>query len=264
MRFYWDDRIIPHLNFGSLQLFLRGMPHLQKYMRRLPKMQKKLPMSKKNEPDFYSMNKTKPLPSLEDAPIPMVNTNTGGIMGGSGQYRDSNSAQCSKQQQRINTSTVRSPADLQTSAVSTGSQMVQRYAEDLYSPSQIHGAVHLGTGQLHMQPMMVPAAPGVISTPVVQGSSVLYGNPYLRALTLHCQQNQFPMAPALMHNYQGVDSGFVGGVFESSLMGESQTGNLYQAEGAFATCPMTMQQYMPEYIMMCNHLQQQKAYIGIE
>ena len=46
------------------------MPHLQKYMRRLPKTHKKLPMSKKDEPDFYALDKSNPLPALEDAPIP--------------------------------------------------------------------------------------------------------------------------------------------------------------------------------------------------
>jgi len=39
-------------------------------MRRLPKTHKKLPMSKKDEPDFYALDKAKPLPALEDAPIP--------------------------------------------------------------------------------------------------------------------------------------------------------------------------------------------------
>jgi hypothetical protein len=39
-------------------------------MRRLPKTHKKLPMTKKDEPDFYALDKTNPLPALEDAPIP--------------------------------------------------------------------------------------------------------------------------------------------------------------------------------------------------
>jgi hypothetical protein len=54
----------------QLQLFLRGKPFLQKYMRRLPKTHKKLPMRKKDEPDFYKLDKSSPLPALEDAPIP--------------------------------------------------------------------------------------------------------------------------------------------------------------------------------------------------
>jgi hypothetical protein len=53
-----------------LQLFLRGKPHLQKYMRRLPKTHKKLPMRKQDEPDFYMLDKTNRLPALEDAPVP--------------------------------------------------------------------------------------------------------------------------------------------------------------------------------------------------
>jgi len=52
------------------ELFLRGKPHLQKYMRRLPKTHKKLPMKKQDEPDFYRLDQTNPLPALEDAPIP--------------------------------------------------------------------------------------------------------------------------------------------------------------------------------------------------
>lgn len=46
------------------QLFLRGKPHLQKYMRRLPKTHKKLPMKKHDEPDFYKLDKSSPLPDL--------------------------------------------------------------------------------------------------------------------------------------------------------------------------------------------------------
>lgn len=39
-------------------------------MRRLPKTHKKLPMRKKDEPDFYKLDKSSVLPALEDAPIP--------------------------------------------------------------------------------------------------------------------------------------------------------------------------------------------------
>ena len=39
-------------------------------MRRLPKTHKKLPMRKQDEPDFYMLDKSNPLPSIEDAPIP--------------------------------------------------------------------------------------------------------------------------------------------------------------------------------------------------
>lgn len=52
------------------QLFLRGKPHLQKYMRRLPKTHKKLPMKKKDEPDFYKLDQSNPLPQVHEAPIP--------------------------------------------------------------------------------------------------------------------------------------------------------------------------------------------------
>lgn len=52
------------------QLFLRGKPHLQKYMRRLPKTHKKLPMKKEDEPDFYGLDKSNPLPTLEECPVP--------------------------------------------------------------------------------------------------------------------------------------------------------------------------------------------------
>lgn len=68
------------------ELFLRGKPHLQKYMRRLPKTHKKLPMKKSDEPDFYRLDKTNPLPSIDDAPIPgftaasnVVNNNNSNI-----------------------------------------------------------------------------------------------------------------------------------------------------------------------------------------
>jgi hypothetical protein len=68
------------------QLFLRGKPHLQKYMRRLPKTHKKLPMRKQDEPDFYLLDKSTPLPAVEDAPIPgglsVSNAIHGGNMGG--------------------------------------------------------------------------------------------------------------------------------------------------------------------------------------
>jgi hypothetical protein len=56
--------------FSFVQLFLRGKPHLQNYMRRLPKTHKKLPMKKKNEPDFYKLDQVNPLPQIHDAPIP--------------------------------------------------------------------------------------------------------------------------------------------------------------------------------------------------
>jgi hypothetical protein len=39
-------------------------------MRRLPKTHKKLPMKKEDEPDFYNMDKTNPLPALEEVPLP--------------------------------------------------------------------------------------------------------------------------------------------------------------------------------------------------
>jgi len=49
------------------ELFLRGKPHLQKYMRRLPRTHKKLTMTKSEEPDFFELQKTSNLPSLEQA-----------------------------------------------------------------------------------------------------------------------------------------------------------------------------------------------------
>lgn len=52
-----------------MQLFLRGKPQLQKFMRRLPKTHKKLPMKKDDEPDFYAMDKANPLPSLEESSL---------------------------------------------------------------------------------------------------------------------------------------------------------------------------------------------------
>lgn len=58
------------LDLSHSQLFLRGKPHLQKFMRRLPKTHKKLPMKKDDEPDFYAMDKSHPLPTLEEAPLP--------------------------------------------------------------------------------------------------------------------------------------------------------------------------------------------------
>jgi len=62
------------------QLFLRGKPHLQKYMRRLPKTHKKLPMKKEDEPDFYKMDKEASLPPLEDIPL-SASKMQGGIQG---------------------------------------------------------------------------------------------------------------------------------------------------------------------------------------
>eukprot|EP00522_Entomoneis_paludosa_P006076 CAMPEP_0172442360 /NCGR_PEP_ID=MMETSP1065-20121228/2812_1 /TAXON_ID=265537 /ORGANISM="Amphiprora paludosa, Strain CCMP125" /LENGTH=535 /DNA_ID=CAMNT_0013192197 /DNA_START=88 /DNA_END=1695 /DNA_ORIENTATION=+ len=47
------------------ELFLRGKPHLQNFMRRLPKTHKKLPMRRQDEPDFHLLHKTNPLPELE-------------------------------------------------------------------------------------------------------------------------------------------------------------------------------------------------------
>lgn len=54
------------------ELFLRGKPHLQKFMRRLPKTHKKLPMKKEDEPDFYDREKSNPLPGLDEAPLPVT------------------------------------------------------------------------------------------------------------------------------------------------------------------------------------------------
>jgi len=48
------------------ELFLRGKPHLQHYMRRLPRSHKKIAMTKKEEPDFYALERSSPLPSLEE------------------------------------------------------------------------------------------------------------------------------------------------------------------------------------------------------
>lgn len=39
-------------------------------MRRLPKTHKKLPMQKKDEPDFYKLDQTNPLPEVHEAPVP--------------------------------------------------------------------------------------------------------------------------------------------------------------------------------------------------
>ena len=39
-------------------------------MRRRPKTHKKLPMKKKDEPDFYKLNQTNPLPEVHEAPVP--------------------------------------------------------------------------------------------------------------------------------------------------------------------------------------------------
>lgn len=47
------------------ELFLRGKPHLKKFMRRLPRTHKKLLMTK--EPDFFELEKVSPLPSLDEA-----------------------------------------------------------------------------------------------------------------------------------------------------------------------------------------------------
>lgn len=261
-----------HLNsLFLLQLFLRGMPHLQKYMRRLPKTHKKLPMCKKDEPDFYALNKTNPLPSLEDAPIPLVSTNTGATMGGSGQSRDSNSIQfANQQQQHVNTSAMQSPTGFQTVATSAVPQMVQRFvSDDIFSASQIHGTVHSGIGQLRMQPMMVSASPG-ISAPVVQGTNIVYGN---------LRQQPGMMAPSLINQLQGVDVGYLEG-FDGSPIGGTIIGNHYQTypssamallpapaqgyEGTFGNGPMRVQQHMSDSIMMRNQLQQQRAFIGIE
>jgi hypothetical protein len=51
------------------ELFLRGKPHLQKYMRRLPRTHKKLTMSKSEEPDFFELENTSPLPTHEQARV---------------------------------------------------------------------------------------------------------------------------------------------------------------------------------------------------
>ena len=57
-------------------------------MRRLPKTHKKLPMRKQDEPDFYMLDKTNPLPAIEDAPIPgglsVSNAMRGGAPAGAG------------------------------------------------------------------------------------------------------------------------------------------------------------------------------------
>mmetsp|Transcript_3663 Transcript_3663/g.7673 ORF Transcript_3663/g.7673 Transcript_3663/m.7673 type:complete len:548 (-) Transcript_3663:81-1724(-) len=44
------------------ELFLRGMPHLQKFMSRLPKSGKKKKVGKEDIPDFYHLDKVRPLP----------------------------------------------------------------------------------------------------------------------------------------------------------------------------------------------------------
>ena len=64
------------------ELFLRGKPHLQKYMRRLPKTHKKLPMKKEDEPDFYKMDKENHLPPLEEQPLLTHKMSASGMHGG--------------------------------------------------------------------------------------------------------------------------------------------------------------------------------------
>ena len=54
--------------FVREQLFLRGKPKLQKFMRRLPKSHKKPPMRAEDEPNFYALDKEKPLPQCDDNP----------------------------------------------------------------------------------------------------------------------------------------------------------------------------------------------------
>lgn len=71
------------------ELFLRGKPHLQKYMRRLPKTHKKLPMKKEDEPNFYKMDTECSLPPLEEIALsaPKMNNGAGAMgagMGGAG------------------------------------------------------------------------------------------------------------------------------------------------------------------------------------
>ncbi|CAJ1968854.1 unnamed protein product [Cylindrotheca closterium] len=48
------------------ELFLRGKPHLHQYIRRIPRSHKKLAMTKKDEPDFYALEISSPLPTLEE------------------------------------------------------------------------------------------------------------------------------------------------------------------------------------------------------
>jgi HSF-type DNA-binding len=55
------------------ELFLRGMPLLHKHMRRLPKTHKKLNMNKQDEPDFYKMDATNPLPQLKETDRSFLN-----------------------------------------------------------------------------------------------------------------------------------------------------------------------------------------------
>ena len=65
-------RMTTGLDSGSYyhELFLRGKPCLQNFMRRLPKTHKKPPMRTEDEPNFYAMDKEKPLPqcTLEIGP----------------------------------------------------------------------------------------------------------------------------------------------------------------------------------------------------
>ncbi|KAL3935310.1 MAG: hypothetical protein SGARI_003030 [Bacillariaceae sp.] len=49
------------------ELFLRGKPHLQKHMRRLPRTHKKLAMSKQEEPDFFDLDRSSPLPTMAES-----------------------------------------------------------------------------------------------------------------------------------------------------------------------------------------------------
>mmetsp|Transcript_13784 Transcript_13784/g.39276 ORF Transcript_13784/g.39276 Transcript_13784/m.39276 type:complete len:667 (-) Transcript_13784:125-2125(-) len=51
------------------ELFLRGKPHLQRYMRRLPKTTRKAVMQKEDEPDFFALEHISPLPTLAEADI---------------------------------------------------------------------------------------------------------------------------------------------------------------------------------------------------
>ena len=64
-----DCSLVARFQLLIAQLFLRGKPHLQKYMRRLPKTHKKLPMKREEEPNFYEMDKTSPLPEIQEVRI---------------------------------------------------------------------------------------------------------------------------------------------------------------------------------------------------
>jgi hypothetical protein len=107
-------------------------------MRRLPKTHKKLPMKKGDEPDFCTLDKSNPLPALEDAPFPGAADNGTSMQG--------------QQQQLANPHSRHQGPPVPHSGIVTPPRPLDN---GMSQPRGLHGTPHQGYSNVYLHPEML-------------------------------------------------------------------------------------------------------------